>query len=154
MSPSIPSDLEETTIETAPTGPIPADGLAEAIPDWMTQPVPARAGRIDTSEAPKIDFGNLIESSDLPIWIRRITDPNAVDEEALPEPEPIPLSETEAPPPAEPTPWHHRIEPIGGATISTDSETAIDREGLSRSVVLAIVAVAVVAAVLAAIFLL
>jgi hypothetical protein len=155
-TPSIPSDPEAPATGPNPTGPIPADGLAEAIPDWLSQPASTRTGQIDTSSAPKIDFGNLIESSDLPIWIRRLSDPNAIDEEeALLEPEPTPSgSEIEKLPATGPTPWPHRIESIGGETTSMSSEVATERERLSRTATLAVAAAIVIALALAAIFLL
>jgi hypothetical protein len=109
-APNLPEAETESASGTNTTGPIPADGLSGAIPAWLHTPPETRSGRIDTSTAPSIDFGNLIESSDLPLWLRRIADPAVDDETPADESAPELPNAPALPVETEAAPWEHRFD--------------------------------------------
>jgi hypothetical protein len=111
---ALPAADTEITSTSNPVSPIPADGLSSAIPEWLHAPPQTQSGRIDTSTAPTIDFGNLIESSDLPLWVRRIADPSASDETPSPESVPEQPSLPDALVESDATQWEHRFDVVAG----------------------------------------
>lgn len=157
-APSIPEPVAEPASPNARIGPIPADGLAAAIPDWMTKPASKQGGHIDTSSAPRIDFGNLIESSDLPTWIRRIGDPSTVETEIEPHVAEVTSASpdqqlTLSTPKNEATPWVHRDD-INSTSSPPTQNPELEPERRTRSPLAVLLIVGLLVAVVTAAILL